>query len=221
LGTASYLQLALSEYLSMRAEMNGVLRVAVNLITGAFVVAGSVAAALAANVTGLSNDQRGILLEVVAMLGLAVYLTSIGFVNTFMSLNVYVTQCAKEINRLASTSRDARHVTTFQLYVEQFSNSNKLKDRVTWYVSYGVIGAVAVPALALVIAMALGGVVMAETPVSTLTQWGWFFGIMDLGLILVVAVSLGLTVYQFGQWEDALTLRPRAPTDEGGTSLHS
>ena len=87
---STYLDLALREYLAMRDEMNRTVRLTMSLVTSAFVVAGGVAGALAANVAGLQDDQRGVLLEVVAALGFGIYLTSIGLMNTFGSRD----QCA-------------------------------------------------------------------------------------------------------------------------------
>lgn len=203
----TYLDLAMREHLLMREEMSKNLAQTFALITGAFLVAGGLVAAV--NVGELEPDQQAILLLLGGAFGFLVFIGALGQFNSFRILELYVRNSAEDMRKIAGA--DARGLLSFQRRVAAFNLNAFRPDEqgLAWLISYGAVFVVAGFTLILLGGIvALGGGVTWEFSHNLISLTGVLL-LLDIALFAVTTVWLAFTVRNLKAWEKVFS----APRD--------
>jgi hypothetical protein len=139
---ATFLDLAMREYLALRDEMNDMRRQASNVITTALLAAAAAAAAVGGGLFGPDLGTRGLLMLLIAAGTVGVGLWATGSLNACKILELQIDKTAAAIRAIALTNAPdgAASFLSFQLAVRAFTKrAMGVSDRgalAAWLSSY-------------------------------------------------------------------------------------
>ena len=200
---AIHLDVAMREYLAMRDEMNKNLAQNFTMVFAALAGAGAISAVVGLDLLADGVTERGYLLLLVGAFGLIVYVGSIGQLNAFKILERNVTRLAGEICERLDAD-ESSPLLRFQADVDAFNRqaSFRTPSGRAWFVSYGVVSAVA----ALTFILLVGIVVVGACLVIGSSGWpdpiGAVLTVIDVLLALLVLAIVGYSIRIQNSWDN-------------------
>lgn len=196
-GSPPNVEVAVQEYLAMRAEMTETIRLELNLVLTALLVVAGAAAAAGTNLAGIGPAGAGLLLQLAAAFAFLVLGIAVSLANGFLIIEEYVTVSAQQLAAVAATTQ-LPNLFSFQRRIHDFTRSRARDDLLANVVAYGAPGAVAGIALAIAIALSVAGFVLPGA--GSLEPWGKILGLVDLSLGIIAAVHLWFSARRAQSW---------------------
>jgi len=198
------IDLAIREYLAIREEMNGLLRLELNLVMTAFLVAVGAIAALASDFTKLDDVPRGLAFMVAAAFGLGVFIIAIGVANAFFVLEAYATLAAERMRKIDGLP-DLGAIVSLQGRIRRtFTHPSGKRDRVAWLISYGSTPMISILGVVLLAFAGFAGWFASEHAKDAAANWRTVLGVLDLVLLLTGSFLFLTSLFYVTRWDEVI-----------------